>query len=174
MEYSAATASLFVGPIVFVIPHFLIGLIALLCTLKRISIFTEMPGTVGLVVQGMFGALFFGLACITIFNSITETYLCRGLEAQGKYRAIEGIVRIESRFAKPGYAYTNFKIGNESFKTYEGGVSCDCGLILPLGKKIKLKEGMYVRAKVQDEKILSLFVDESFNLPLHPDPKAGQ
>lgn len=158
MEYSAATASLSIGGAVLLLPHFSIGLACLLFALCGRVIIRGAESKLGLLIQVPVGLLFFGFATWTVVNDTVQTYRCRAGVANGEFESVSGPISIVERFAKPGYGYVEFTVGERAFKTYESGSSCDCGYILPLGRTLRLQDGMVVEAKVQGAKVLALKV----------------
>lgn len=161
MEYSAVSASLSIGDAIFVVPHLLIGFVLLFFGCRGQSIMRGASGKNSLFIQIPAGALFFGLACWTIYNGIFDTLRCREAESKGEYQSLSGEVKIIERFSKPGAGYVRFKIGEIEIKTNESGSSCDCGFIFPLGKTIRIKDGMNVDVKASGRSVIFLKVNSS-------------
>ena len=111
-----------------------------------------------LLVQIPVGLLFFGAALWSIVGDIKETQLCRNAEAAGNYEAVSGRLHIIKRFSKPGYGYVEFMVGEKSMRTYEAGPSCDCGYVLPVGRSLRLEDGMMVDLKLFNGKVVALAV----------------
>jgi len=158
MEYSATTASLSIGGAVFLLPHFVIGLVCLVFGMRGKTILRGVTSKLGLVVQLPVGLLFLGVAVWSVSTRVVETQQCRTAEERGEFVSVEGPVQIVSRSTKPGNGHVDFKIGGKELRTYESGVSCDCGYVLPLGKTLRLEDGMLVQAKARGGNVISLKV----------------
>ena len=158
MEYSAATAPLSIGGAIFVLPHFVVGLALLVFGLRGKTILRGVKSKLGLAVQVPIGLLFFGVAIWSVSSRVMETRECRTAEQRGEFVSIDGPVHIVSRFTKPGNGYVDFKIGSKELRTRESGAPCDCGYILPLGKTLRLEDGMLVEAKAHGDKVIALKV----------------
>jgi len=107
------------------------------------------------------GLLFLSVAVWSVSNGIVETEQCRTAEKRGEFVSLNGPVQIINRSTKPGNGHVDFKIGGKELRTYESGVSCDCGYVLPLGKTLHLEDGMLVEAKVHGESIIALKVKDA-------------
>jgi hypothetical protein len=158
MNYSTATADLAIGSALFVLPHLLIGLASLYAGYSGKVFFKQGNIASNRMIHFLFGVIFAGAAGYSIAKNITETYSCRNAEKFLNHKTIQGEIEVTYRFKKAGYGYVEFKIGDSSFTTYESGLSCDCGYITPLGKKLTIESGMLVEAKISDRRIISLNV----------------
>ena len=127
MEYSASTASLSIAGAVFLLPHFAISLACLLFALRGRVIIRGIESKLGLLVQVPVGLLFFGVATWSVVNDTVQTNRCRVAEVNGEFESVSGPVTIVKRFEKPGNGYVEFTVGEHALKTYESGLSSDCG-----------------------------------------------
>jgi hypothetical protein len=161
MHYSAATASLSIGGALFVLPHLILGTGALIAGLSGHTFLRGLSGVSGRIVHVLIGAIFAGAALYSLLNGIYATHICRNAVREGAFTTIKGTVELTRRFAKSGYAYAEFKIGESSFRTNEVGLTCDCGFLTPIGKLVSIKSGMLAEAKIANGHIVELDIQST-------------
>ena len=152
--YSAADAPIAWTNALFVAPHLDFGSALLLATLRKKVWLRGMSGTVGLVVQFMAGALFFGVATKSIASDVQQASACRTAAATRQATALEGPVVVSERCTKPGYSYIRFSVEGHTLRTETVGLSGDCGFLQPLGKIARINEGEKVKVLALGEKVV--------------------
>lgn len=158
MHYSTASAGLFLLGALFMLPGLLLGAGSLAAAITGRTCIHRLSGTKARLVHALIGVLLTGAFTASMTHKVYETYVCRTAESKGHFITVAGQIRIINRFFKPGTGYVDFMIGDRAFHTYEDGLSCDCGFISPLGKHIRLKDGMFATAKVADGKIVDITI----------------
>ena len=147
MEYSAALAPNSKGWFLINFLFFLFGSWQLRETCFRRFVLKNF--VVGLVVTAVMGYV--------IAKAVVDTRFCRSAESKGKVDVVSGVVRNIQVEETKHYKHIVFSINGRTFKTYTVGLSeCDCGYILPVGKVLKIKEGMDVEIKAYKETVLAL------------------
>jgi hypothetical protein len=159
MEYSAETARLAYGTVLFLLPHLLLaGLLPLICTYRKRCVMQEMSGIPCFVVQGFVGALFFSVASYALVSGAMSTLECRRAEQLGKTESLSGTIESVRELGKPGTWRVQFQVADRLFTTNSEGLACDCGFILPLGNTLRLEEGMKVELKAFQNTVVFLKV----------------
>jgi hypothetical protein len=154
--YSVATAAISWGSFLFLMPHFVGGGVLLWASLCKKCWVRGMSGTSGLVVQGLFGGLFFLVAAFVIAKDSLATLKCRRLLGTSEVKTVTGPLVVMERFRKPGYGHVRFSIDGHALHTYTQGLGCDCGFIMPVGRSVKLIDDQPVRVQVSGDRVLSL------------------
>jgi hypothetical protein len=157
--YSAASAPVLWGAAFFVVPHLLMGGAALYATASRKQWFRGLKGGIGLAVQGVLGAAFFGVAAYSVANNTVQTISCRAASGSMELQRTTGPVHIVQDFYKPGYGYVRFTVGDQLFVTATAGLGNDCGYLKPLGSAILKLEGTTVHVEYRGSAVLSLSTD---------------
>lgn len=154
--YAIADAPIAWVGALFVLPHLLAGGYLLWATARKRVLLRRLNGSFGLALQLIFGALFFGVAFGALVNGTRNTHACRDLAASPELKTLAGPVVIEDRFYKPGKANLTFSVGGKTFTTATMGLDTDCGMLVPLGKQLTLKEGQPVTITHVGDVIVSL------------------
>ena len=106
----------------------------------------------------MLGLLFGGVAMFVLSKELVETVVCYRAETAGESERVSGRLALSKRFRKPGYGYVAFSVDGNNFRTEEHGLSCDCGFLVPMGKKVNIQDGLQVELRHLSGAILDLRV----------------
>ena len=121
--YSVATAPISWGSFLFLMPHFVGGGALLWASLRKKCWVRGMSGTSGLVVQGLFGGLFFLVAAFVIARDSLATLKCRQLLGTSEVNTVTGPLVVMERFRKPGYGHVRFSIDGHALPPIRRGLA---------------------------------------------------
>lgn len=155
--YSVANAPTSIASFLVTMPHFIAGT-ALLCAswYRKCWIIKGANGTAGLIVQALFGAIFFFIPARDMTQSWIDTFACRTALREGNAATVTGTLTINKTFNKPGYGYIDFDIDGHSYRTRTEGITCDCGYIQSIGRRVLRAKNTQVKAQVLYGYVLSL------------------
>lgn len=116
----------------------------------------HLSGPFGIVIQFSVGAIFFSVPTYFHVHKWIDTYSCRAALREGDVTRVAGGLTIEKKFEKPGFGYITFGIDGHSYTTHFAGVTCDCGFIEAIGRRVEGLENQTVTAKIHQGVVLSV------------------
>ena len=145
MEYSALSASTTLGKALFMLPHLVIGIWALVAALrKKANPFV-----------GVGGAVFVGVVGFVWTHDFIESLQCRSAAAENNGEWLEGVVSaVRHTYARSGTGTLHFVIANRELTSWSSGINNDCGFIESIGKVGGVREGHMASVLLYQGKVI--------------------
>jgi hypothetical protein len=135
MEYSAFTAGLTFGKVLFMAPFMVAGATVLAAAILR----KARP------VAGLVGILFLGTGSFVLTSDAMASLQCRAAASSNEGEWVTGTVSsVKHTFRRSGDSTLHFSVGQRELTSRSAGINNDCGFIESFGKVARLKEGQQV------------------------------
>ena len=143
MEYSAVTAPLSLGKILFTTPHLLIGVAALVMSVKK----GKSP------VLAVMALVFVAFISYVWISDATETVQCYQAAAGNTGTTVKGkVTDVKQLFSRSGEGWVRFSVDGTSVVTRTAGLNHDCGFIESLGRLYRPKPGQNIEILLYRER----------------------
>lgn len=155
MEYSVATAGISWRTVAWDVSLVVvIGLPLLYALWRNRAVWRREGQPFKLLVTSVLGVVFVVGGLFGVVRGVYTSVECLSALSTKRFERASGPVALVARFEKAGAGYAVYQVGGREFRTYEGGLNCDCGYLVPFGRVHRLSAGQDAEVRLLGDRAI--------------------